>query len=308
MHRYWLKSWLNGPRAFAVVVTLLFAFSASSQFPAPQRLETVKFESKLIGKPLPYTVVLPVDYYASPATRYPVLYLLHGLSGHYSDWTTRTNVADHAARYRMIIVTPEGNDSWYIDSAAVPSDKYESYIIKELIPDVESRYRTIQARYGRAIAGLSMGGYGSFKFGLKYPGQFVFVGSMSGAFGATRWTEKDRGAGWNAFAEVFGPVAGPTRRANDLFELTNALSPAQTASLPYFYSDCGTEDSPPIFAPNRELADLFTQKKVPHEFRELPGDHSWAYWDRQVQEVLHLAAEKLRVPNSQAPPVKRKAQ
>ena len=278
-------------RVFSLVLFLgLFVtLSARAQ---NSRLQTVKFESKLVGKSLPYIVILPVGYHSSATTRYPVLYLLHGFSGHYTDWTTRTNVADYASAYRMIVVTPEGNDSWYIDSAGVPSDKYESYILNELIPDVEARYRTIQSRYGRAIAGLSMGGYGAFKFGLKSPGQFVFVASMSGAFAVTRYTEQDRGTAWETFLKLFGPVNGATRKANDLFELA-ALTPARIAALPYFYFDCGTEDSPAIFNANRELSDLFLRKKIPHEYRELPGNHSWVYWDQQISEVLKIAAQKL---------------
>ena len=279
-----------------ILLAVLLALSAQARTTAQNRVDTVKFESKLIGKTLPYKAVLPVDYQSSPATRYPVLYLLHGLGGHYTDWTTRTNVADYAAQYRLIIVTPEGNDSWYTDSLGVASDKYETYILNELIPDVDERYRTIQSRYGRAVAGLSMGGYGAFKYGLKYPNQFVFAGSMSGAFGVTHYTEQDRGADWEAFKSLFGPLDSPTRKANDLFELTQGLTPARITSLPYFYSDCGTEDSPRVFNPNRELSALFAQKKIPHEFRELPGDHSWAFWDRQVQEVLQIASQKLRVP------------
>jgi putative tributyrin esterase len=284
-------------RAFASSLFVLFVTSlAQAQSATFNRVETVKFESKLVGATLPYQVILPPDYKSSGVTRYPVLYLLHGLGGHYSDWTTRTNVADYAAQYRLIIVTPEGNDSWYVDSAGVATDKYESYILNELIPDVEARYRTIQSRYGRAIAGLSMGGYGALKFGLKYPAQFVFAGSMSGAFGVTRYTEKDRGTSWGNFVERFGPLDSPTRRVNDLFELTRGIAAGRVASLPYFYVDCGTEDSPHIFNSNRELSDLFAQRKITHEYRELPGDHSWAYWDQQVQEVLKIAAHKLRIP------------
>lgn len=282
--------------ALSLFISLFVTLAAQVQNPSFNRVETVRFESKLVGTTLPYKVILPADYNSSRVTRYPVLYLLHGLGGHYSDWTTRTNVADYAAQYHLIIVTPEGNDSWYIDSAGVPTDKYESYILNELIPDVDARYRTIQSRYGRAIAGLSMGGYGALKFGLKYPGQFAFAGSMSGAFGVTRATEKERGAGWEKFLKLFGPLDSPVRKANDLFELTRELSATRLASLPYFYFDCGTEDSPHIFNLNRELSDLFAQKKIPHEYRELPGDHSWAYWDQQVQEVLKLVAQKLRLP------------
>ena len=182
------------------------------------RVETVELQSKLVNKTLPYNVILPTDYNTSSTTRYPVLYLLHGLTGHYSDWVSRTNVADYAAQYRMIIVTPEGNDGWYTDSATVVNDKYETYVLKELIPDVQQRYRTIEARYGRGIAGLSMGGYGSLKFGLKSPSTFVFAASMSGALGVARFTEKETTAsGWGTSLQLFGPADSETRKANDLF-------------------------------------------------------------------------------------------
>jgi S-formylglutathione hydrolase FrmB len=260
-----------------------------------QRVETVKFESKLVNAPLPYNVVLPKDYDTARATRYPVLYLLHGLTGHYSDWAARTNVADYASPYRLIVVMPEGNDGWYTDSATVVTDKYESYILKELIPDVQQRYRTIEARYGRSIAGLSMGGYGSIKFGLKSPATFIFAGSMSGAFGVTRFGEKEiGGSGWETSMKLFGPVGSETRKTNDLFEIINNLTAARIGSLPYFYFDCGTEDSDRIFPFNRELAALMVAKKIPHEYRELPGDHSWGYWDQQVKEVLKIAASKMK--------------
>jgi putative tributyrin esterase len=272
------------------LLNLLFVFLllCISTF-ANGRIETVRFQSKLINATLPYNVILPTDYETSKSTRYPVLYLLHGLTGHYNDWVQRTNVADYAAGYRMIVVMPEGNDSWYIE-------KYESYILNELIPDVQQRYRTIEARDGRSIAGLSMGGYGAIKFGLKSPSTFVFAASMSGAFGVTRFTEKEVAESWKESLKLFGAVGSETRLANDLFEILGKLTPARINSLPYLYFDCGTEDSSVIFPYNRELAGLMFEKKIPHEFREMPGDHSWAYWDRQVREVLKLAAQKMRLP------------
>ena len=269
---------------FSVVptVTLILFLSVA----AHGRIETVPFQSKVVNTKLPYNVILPTDYDTARSTRYPVLYLLHGLTGHYFDWVSRTNIADYAAQYRIIVVTPEGNDSWYIDN-------YETYILQELIPDVQQRYRTIEARYGRAIAGLSMGGYGAIKFGLKSPHTFAFAASMSGAFGITRFSEKEVPASWRDSLKLFGPLGSETRKANDLFEIIGKLSPERVQSLPYFYFDCGTEDSPLIFPQNRELAVLMFEKKIPHEYRELPGDHSWAYWDRQVQEILRIAGKKL---------------
>jgi putative tributyrin esterase len=260
---------------------------------ANARVDTVRFQSKLVNAPLPYNVILPADYDTSRATRYPVLYLLHGLTGHYSDWVQRTNIADYASTYAIIIIMPEGNDGWYTDSTTVATDKYESYILKELLPDVEQRYRTIEARYGRAIAGLSMGGYGAIKFGLKSPQTFAFAASMSGAFGVTRFSEKDIPNNWRDSVKLFGPAGSETRKANDLFELIQNLPAQRIQSLPYFYFDCGTEDSTLIFPYNRELSALMYEKKIQHEFRELPGDHSWAYWDRQVQEILRIAGQKL---------------
>ena len=276
-------------RIYLPIRVILLSFFLCASAAANGRVETIRFQSKLIEATVPYNVILPTDYDTSRTTRYPVLYLLHGLTGHFSDWVTRTNIANYAGEYRMIVITPEGNDSWYVD-------KYESYILQELIPDVQKRYRTIEARHGRSIAGLSMGGYGAIKFGLKSPAVFVLAGSMSGAFSVTRLSEEQmREARWGDSVKLFGAVDSETRFADDLFAIIEKLTPARVGSLPYFYFDCGTEDSPLIFPSNRELAGLMYEKKIPHEFRQLPGDHSWAYWERQVQEVLKIAASRMRV-------------
>lgn len=296
---------------FRAVLTLTFVFAVGGQTAnsplftakgsvpslqrrAPARVETVQFHSALLGKTLPYNVIVPTDYRMS-ATRYPVLYLLHGWAGHYSDWATRTNVADYAAQYRIIVVMPEGNDGWYTDSATIASEKYESYILQELIPDVQRHYRAIESRYGRGIGGLSMGGYGAVKFGLKSPGTFAFAGSLSGALAATTWTEDDlksfKGIN-NSLVAAFGARDSPQRKANDIFEIARRLSVSRVAALPYFYFDCGTEDF--FLSVNEQFAALLTEKKVAHEFRELPGAHSWPYWDQQVRELLKVAAEKLK--------------
>ena len=261
------------------------------------RVETVRFQSKLIGAVLPYNVVLPADYDTSTTTRYPVLYLLHGLTGHYSDWASRSNVADYAQQYRMIVVMPEGNDSWYTDNASVTTEKYESYILKELIPDVQQRYRMIEARYGRSIAGLWMGGYGAIKFGLKSPQTFAFAASMSGAFAITRIPEKDLQQLGPILLKLFGPFGSDTRKANDIFDIVENMPATRVASLPYLYFDCGTEDPlATVFTSNRDLAKLMSDKKIPHEFRQLPGDHFSAYWDHQIPHVLEIASQKMRMP------------
>ena len=271
--------------------------------PKPQdpRVKTIQFESKLVGKTLPYNVLLPVDYDqpASKAKRYPVVYLLHGLTGHYDNWFDRSKLADHAAPYGLIIVTPEGNDGWYTDSVSVPSDKYETYIIDELLPDVQRRYRTVETREGRAIAGLSMGGYGSLKFGVKHPQMFALVGSLSGALDVASWKEADMAAFqwiWKTLLPVFGAEDNPNRPANDVLKLFREVPAEKISALPYVYFDCGTED--PLFPSNRVLAEILLQRKIPHQYRQLPGKHDWTYWDAQVKEVLKLAAKRFGACNA----------
>lgn len=294
MHRQFKRT--RTALLIAVALILLAGSDAgSAQRGARPTVETVQFHSTLVGKTLPYNVVLPGDYRASRVTRYPVLYLLHGLTGHYSDWLTRSNVADYASKYRIIVVMPEGNDGWYTDSASVASDKYESYFIRELLPDVQKRYRTIDSRYGRGVAGLSMGGYGALKFGLKYPATFAFAGSMSGALRPASWTEeelKDFKAIRDSVFGVFGPMGSDTRKANDIHQLARSASAARISALPYFYLDCGTEDV--LANDNARYAALLHEKKIAHEYRQLPGNHNWQYWDQQVREVLKIAAERLR--------------
>lgn len=99
--------------------------------PARACVQTVQFKSKLVNAALPYRVVVPANYSSAEQEkqRYPVLYLLHGFSGHYDNWTKMTKLAEYASAYKFIIVTPEGNNGWYTDSAGVPANKYESYIL-----------------------------------------------------------------------------------------------------------------------------------------------------------------------------------
>ncbi|HKP73120.1 MAG TPA: alpha/beta hydrolase family protein [Pyrinomonadaceae bacterium] len=286
-------------RPVLLCVALLVSLSVQAQTLQPAaRVESVKFESKLIGQTLPYNVVLP-PLYDSPqsrAVKYPVLYLLHGLGGSAADWTSdRAHLAEHAAAYRLIIVTPEGKDGWYTDSATVANGKFETYILEELIPDVERRFRAQTTRDARAVAGLSMGGYGALKFGLKYPQKFVFAASMSGAFNAPAWNQDDpETAAWlkPSIARAYGAMDSPVRPANDLFKLFAAIPQESIGALPFFYLDCGTDDF--LVQSNRALSELLLKRKIPHEYRQLPGAHTWAYWDAQVQEVLRLATRRLR--------------
>jgi len=275
-----------------VSTLLLLVIAAWAQEGHKVDVETIQFKSELIGQVLPYDALLPVGY-AESNKRYPVLYLLHGLFGRYDDWVTRTNLAEYAANYDVIIITPEGHDSWYTDSAGAATDKYESYFIRELISDVDARFRTIKDRRARGVAGLSMGGYGALKYGLKNPELFAFAASFSGALDPAIRTDDNPGFAWNilrpSINAVFGPRSSQTRITNDLHQIARGLSASQIASLPYLYFDCGLEDG--FLATNREFAEILLSKKIPHQYRQLPGGHTWAYWDQQVREILRLYAQ-----------------
>jgi len=253
--------------------------------------QDLKLNSKLMTREMPYRVILPKNYEANKTEKFAVLYLLHGLTGHFDNWADKTKLKEYAANYKYIIVMPEGDNGWYSDSATVPNDKYESYIIQELIPEIDAKFRTFADREHRIIAGLSMGGYGSLKFGLKYPEKFVVVGSFSGALGAASFTEKTAGAIGKSIDAIFGGVDSETRNSNDIFKIVREISPEKIKTLPFIYLDCGTEDF--LFQNNREFVTLLVEKKIPHEFRQLPGKHDWVFWDSQVQEILRLSGKFL---------------
>lgn len=248
-------------------------------------------DSRLMARQMPYRVILPKKYEADKTARFPVLYLLHGLGGNYKNWTEKTNLTEYAAAHDFIVVTVEGGNGWYTDSAAKPADKYESYIVQELILEVDRKFRTVAERRARAIAGLSMGGFGALKFGLKYPEKFVFAGSMSGAVQLASYKTNDQIPAMlrPALVSVFGEANSQTQQANDLFKIIGEMPTEKIAALPFLYVDCGTEDELRLLEPNQRLAALLLERRIAHEYRQLPGGHKWNYWDQQVRDVLRLS-------------------
>ena len=265
---------------------------AASARRASVSVRDYKLNSKLMAREMPYRVALPANYETDKASRFPVIYLLHGLGGHYDNWGSKTEIARYLENYPVIVVMPEGNNGWYTDSATQPNDRYETYITRELIPEIDGKFRTAPNRQNRVVAGLSRGGYGSRKFGLKYPEMFGLVGSFSGALGAAGWTQKllgaagIRGAIPESIMSVYGADDTPTRRENDIFRIVKDIAPERVKNLPFVYLDCGTEDF--LIQINREFLSLLNEKKIPPEFRELPGGHTWSYWEQQIQDFLRL--------------------
>lgn len=276
-------------RLAVLLLVLLAALAALYQhYAGGVRVETVRFRSALLGRDVTYRVVLPPGYglVTSRATRYPVLYMLHGWGGDYDSWLTRSSLGLYAAEHRLIVVTPEGGKGWYTDAPG--GEPYESHLLRELLPDVDGRFRTINNRRGRGVAGYSMGGYGALKLGFRHPELFAFAGSTSGALDAAARV------GEESIERAFGEAGGATRFENDLPRLAREFPEARRGALPYLYLDCGLRDE--WFEVNRDFAATLAARRITHEYRQLPGEHVWPYWDAQAREILRVASDMLAAP------------
>lgn len=250
----------------------------------------------LDGKDMHFNVLLPRDYATDTNRRFPVLYLLHGFDGDYSDWC-KYNIVEYARPYEEIIVMPDGGNNWYVNSYSDPHAQWENYIVDDVVSYVDSHYRTIASRQGRAIAGLSMGGYGALFLGLKHHDMFAAVASLSGVVAAAnlkQWDMQLRDANLHShsqfFIEVrktmqddFGPEDNPARATEDPFVLIRKLTPA---NCPQLYLAIGWDDS--LLYENREFVALLSTLKMPYRYAEVPGKHEWKVWDEQIRRVLSL--------------------
>ncbi len=250
-------------------------------------VQDVVFQSAAIERDSKYRILLPHGYSES-AHRYPVLYLLHGVFGASENWETLTNLSKYASSTELIIVMPDAGNSWYVNSSTNHKHRFEDLVIHDLIQEVEGRWRTLRSSHRRAIAGLSMGGYGAFKFAIKYPDTFAIAASISGAFNGPQDLDSRRDDLRDDLLAAFGPQGSKNRTANDLFELFPKANPG---SLPYFYLDCGNGDE--FCEVNRRFAALLCSHNARYEYHEFPGAHSWQYWDRRIAAVLPMIDKML---------------
>ncbi|HEY4000261.1 MAG TPA: alpha/beta hydrolase family protein [Candidatus Xenobia bacterium] len=248
---------------------------------ADVRVETRTFHSASLGRDMRYNAVLPAGYDRGNR-RYPVLYLLHGFSGDYQNWVKLTPLADDLKPWPMIVITPDANNSWYVNAATESENRYEDYVTRDLIAEVDKRYRTTSKR---GIAGLSMGGYGALLLTLKHPGLYSATASLSGAFEAPCGIEKVVPELQDSLLEAYGPYGNPARGQNDVYQLISA-------QVPYVYLTCGSHD--PLLPSNRRLVELLSSHHQAYEYHEYPGGHDWDYWKARLPEVLAFVAHALR--------------
>ncbi len=249
------------------------------------RVQDGVFHSTALEREMKYRILLPCAYPAGGG-RFPVLYLLHGLYGDYFNWDTRTSLERYAKSYNLIVVMPDADDSWYTNSAADPKGRFEDYIAKDLLAEIDGKFRTRRARHRRAIAGLSMGGYGALKIALRYHDDFVFAGSLSGALNAPQDLGDRRPEFRDQLLKVFGPPDSPTRADNNI---SSMLRNATAKDLPYFYIACGSADD--LLQINRDFAAQLSSRGASYEYHETDGGHTWDYWDRSVQGLLRAVGD-----------------
>lgn len=247
---------------------------------------TLNYWSPSITKETQCCVLLP-ERQPQPGP-YPVFYLLHGLSDDYSAWLRWTSLERYVRDLPLIVVLADGHRSFYTDASNGLA--YEQAIVKDLVGLIDGQFRTVKSAAGRAIGGLSMGGYGAMKLGLKYPRLFGSVSAHSGVYlhVKERWWEKEDRGNWPEMLRIYGDEA--TCQANDPFALAEKLKPEKA---PAIWMDCGVNDF--LLRDNRELHAYLKKLGIKHTYKEFPGEHSWAYWDEHIQQAIAFHRRSLGI-------------
>lgn len=269
---------------FALLLSL--GLSGFSVFAA--KVDSLEVPSAAMNKTYKAAVVLPDSYINSKRkAAYPVMYLLHGASGHFRSWLTSTPdkmvVKNLADQYNLIIVMPEGEVySWYLDSPVNPESKFETHIINEVIPKVDATYRTIANKNGRVISGLSMGGHGAMYLSIRHPELFCAAGTMSGAMDMNwskfRISESYAESLRDRFQKLLG-TPDPNSEMVAKHSVVNMVEAIKKNALPIII-DCGVDDF--LLDVNRELHRRLLYNQVPHDYIERPGEHTWEYWQNSL--------------------------
>ncbi len=250
-------------------------------------LITCQFFSDAIGVQTQMTVVLP-QAAAVPAGGWPCVWLLHGLSDNHTVWQRRTSVERYAEARGFAVVMPDVHRSFYADM--VHGGAYWTFLSEELPRLARGFFPLARDRRSNAIAGLSMGGYGAFKWALRQPSFAMAAASLSGVTDLVERVRLARGGQdlslrRETLEQAFGDrdLAGS---GDDLFALAaQRQADGKAAALLQL---CGTGDF--LYPDNLRFRDHCRAIGLPLDYREGPGDHDWAYWDREIQTVFHWLA------------------
>ncbi|NCD69743.1 alpha/beta hydrolase [Mucilaginibacter agri] len=235
-------------------------------------VDTVITHSAAMHKDIKAVVIKPADY--STGKKLPVLYLLHGFSGNYSDWIKKVPaITELADTYHILIVCPDGDyASWYFDSPVNKDSQYETYVASELVKYIDTHFATLADRKSRAITGLSMGGHGALLLAFKHQDIFGAAGSMSGGVDIRQFSDRF------GIEQVLGKyIDNPQRwEQNSVVNMLYLIKPNSLAIT----FDCGYDDM--MYASNQNLHQLLLYRKIPHDYTVRPGGHSWDYWANSI--------------------------
>lgn len=224
------------------------------------------------------TVIIRPSSYAEKNKHFPVVYLLHGAFGSYSNWISKVpHIQQLADEFQMMIVCPDGGfTSWYFDSPVDSSFRFETFVGKEVPQYIDANYKTIADRKGRAITGLSMGGHGGIFLGFRHADLFSACGSTSGDLHVTVITQK------YDVEKRLGDTAVNRKFWHDWSAL-NVIDQYPKDSIAIII-DCGTEDR--VLPMNKAVHEKMRKLKIPHDYIERPGEHNWAYWNTSIDYQL----------------------
>jgi len=250
-------------------------------------VETVQVPSRALHRPLPCTLLLP-------AHRPPqaVLYLLHGGYSHHAEWAQQVDLARLAAAWPLALALPEGGYSLWVHGH--DGQNWERYAAFDVPEAVEARLGLVLPRERRALAGLSMGGFGAVHLGLTYPGRYAALASLSGAFGMT-WWNIGRFEG-SPFLPALGPVGSGTRAwVQPTATLARAVESVGPAALPALWLATGTEDDVEVTQAHRALHRALLDAGVVHTAVEASGGHTWDFWRDMTPALLAFIAGALQL-------------
>lgn len=236
-------------------------------------VDTVEIFSNAMHKAYKCVVIKP-DRYKKEEFRFATVYILHGYGGWYSNWIIRVpQLNDYADKYNMILVCPEGANSWYFDSPVDSSSRFETYISTEVPDFIDAHYRTIPDRKARAITGLSMGGHGALFIGFRHADRFSACSSISGGVDL-----KNSKAKFDLL-KVLGDTIKYAQ--NWIDHSVTTIVEKKTSDPLAVMIDCGVNDF--FLSENRELHNVMLRSKIPHDYVERPGQHDWAYWRGNIE-------------------------
>lgn len=253
-------------------------------------VDTISVTTSYIVSPAKCVVALPDSYLEEDdTTHYPVVYLLHGFGDDHRYYASKTPLDELATQFGVIIVCPDGRNSWYWDSPIDTRMQMESYITLDLVPAIDSRYRTIASPASRAVNGLSMGGHGALWLAMRHPDVWGNAASMSGGVDITpqRFHKK-----WTMAKRLGTYESNPQRWKHHSVKYLAETLPVDTLRQVNMMVKCGTEDF--FYTVNCDLDAVLNTRKIPHTYITGPGNHSWDYWKDALVTIMNFFDRNLQ--------------